>query len=1194
MKLTTFLLIIALVQASAKGFSQITIKAKNAPLEQVLKSIRLQTGYTFIYESDALQKKIVSVDVNNASLATTLLDCFKEQPLTYQVVGKNVVILVKPNSPDGKVAGLIKPVNILVTGTIVDENGKPLAGATIRLKDSLHTTVITTTSGGKFGLEIPGTSAIIVVSYIGYKTKEVTVSGADVDLVIKLEPDIAKLGVVTVTTGYQEIPKERATGSFEVIDNKTLNQVTGTDILTRLIGNTTSLNFNPQLYSASSSNPIKQSPLANLTIRGSNSIYTGFEYGSVPLVVVDGIPVEDNGTALYAGFEEDIIGKLNPNDVESVTILKDAAAASIWGARAANGVLVIVTKKGKYNQPMQIDFNANVTVTDKPDLFYYKRASTADYVGMQKYLYNNGYYDGTLSYTQYAQYGYPLPSVPLVAEILEQQKEGQITADDANSQLAALGNNDIRRDLTKYMYRNAVDQQYSLALSGGSQQAAYRLSVGYDNDLNNAVTSNQNRLTLSSSTTLRPAKNLDIQTNITYALDNTNDMSPDSYFQESGGGFLHNIMPPYTQLADSKGNPLPVIKDYRPGYVDTVGHGHLLPWTYVPLQDINDGYFKTNQADLKINVQGNYKLNSVFSAHVTYDYQKELTNADQLDDADSYAARNLINTFTSPGSYVNSNGQPQPYSLSIPLGGIYFPTLTQLTSQTLRGQLNFDKTWNKKNVINAILGSEIRDSYSTLTQNEDFGYNSDTHQYTSQLNFLDYVPEYLYGSSGQIPYVNSFFDNRQRSVSEFTNAAYTYDDRYVISASARKDAYNVFGVTTNNDFNPFYSVGGRWNVYNESFYKISWLPVLDIRATFGYNGNVDYSTAPVAIINYTTSVGANGLPFGYPSGATNNSLAPERSGQLNLGIDFGFINNVISGSIEYYRKNDKDLVANAPLDPSTGFLQYDYNSANIKARGADIIINSVNVKSRSFRWTTTFLYSYNETEVAKIFYASAPSGYSYVNGENVPGHDLRGIWAYKWAGLSNTGMPQVYFNGKISTDYSNLAYSSNDGGAMQYVGSSTPVSAGALRNSFTYGSFTLSANVLYRLGYYFRNPLAINYTNAYSGAGYLPIEFDQRWQKPGDEAHTNVPAMTYPGNSSADFVYDNSNINVLKADNIRLQEINFSYSFKKAAWQLKNVTVYGNVQNVGIIWRANKLGLDPDVYDVPQPRVYALGLRASF
>lgn len=1191
MKLTAFLLFVILLQASAKGFSQITLNEKNAPLENVLKSIKQQTGYTFIYESDALQQHSVSVNVNNVSLATALQLCFKDQGLTYKVIDKNVVIQ-QSQTP-------VKVKNFHLSGKVVDKNNKPLIGATIRIKNSDYQ--FSTDSSGEFRVDAEVEKVVLLVSYIGYQTREIAVPRQIDGLVITLALNVSELDAVTVvSTGYQELPKERATGSFEVITNKQLNQVTGSDILTRLIGNTTALNFNPQLSPTSSSDPQKKSVLSTLVVRGANSLQIGqgVNTGSYPLVVIDGVAVEDNTIGYYYTIDEDPVAKINPNDVESVTILKDAAAASIWGSRAANGVIVITTKKGKFNQPMQISFNSNLTVADKPNLFYYKRASTADYVGLQKQLYALGSYDGTLSYADYAQYGYNQPAVPEVVEILEAQKHGTITADQANAQLAALGNNDIRNDITKYILRKPINQQYSLSVTGGSNDISYRLSGGYDNDMNNTIRSGDNRLTLSSSTTVKPTKNLDIQTNITYMQFNRMDESAGNYFNESGNGNLHSsFLDPYTRLADNNGNPLAVIRDNRPEYVDTAGHGNLLDWHYVPLTDITEGYTKTNQSEVTINLQGNYKLNDVFKFGIIYNYEKLTTNVYDVEGANSYAARDLINKYTSPYNYVNpATGQPEPFHRSIPVGGIYSPTFDNLSGQTLRGQFNFDKTWNSKNVVNALAGAELRSSYATGAYNTYYGYNEDTKQYNNQLDFQRRdIPYYIGNSLTQLPYNSLNTDNRQRAISEFIEATYTYDRRYAISGSMRRDGSNVFGVATNNSFKPFYSVGGLWNINNEKFYKVDALPLLQLRATFGYNGNVNYTIPPIAVVGYPTSIGLNGLPYAYLVGATNNQLRPERTGELNLGLDFGFKNSRVTGSIEYYTKNDNGILTEAPVDPTIGVTEISYNAADTKTHGVDIKINTINVKSGPFSWTSNFMFSYNKIKITQIYtdYYADANAYSVILGAQVKGTGLTPIYAFKWAGLNNTGAPQVYMDGKKTTDYSGVAFDSYKA-SLQYIGSGTPITWGSFRNSFSYQNITLSANILYRLGYYFRKPDAINYSALVSGTSFLPAEYDQRWQKPGDEAHTNVPAFIYPTNSIGDVVYTNSTINVLKGDNVRLQEINLSYNFKLDKWKIKNIRVYGDIQNLGILWRANKLGYDPDALDVPLPLTYALGLSATF
>jgi hypothetical protein len=553
---------------------------------------------------------------------------------------------------------------------------------------------------------------------------------------------------------------------------------------------------------------------------------------------------------------------------------------------------------------------------------------------------------------------------------------------------------------------------------------------------------------------------------------------------------------------------------------------------------------------------------------------------------------------TSPYNYVDPyTGQPQPFKRALPLGGQYTTDLNNLSGQTLRGQLNFNKIWAQKHELVAIVGAEFKSSYATAAVNRYYGYNEVTKQYNNRLDFLREDLPSLDGGIFQPDYGSTFQDNRQRAISEFANVSYTYDSRYTLSASARRDGSNVFGVATNNSFSPFYSLGGLWNIANEKFYKLTWLPSLKLRATFGYNGNVNYTTSPYPQLGVTATTGANGLRYAFINGMTNNSLRPEKTGILNLGVDFGLSGNQLSGTIEFYTKKNKDIISSSPIDPTTGLLTTAYNSANMKSEGIDITLNAILIGKGSFRWTNTTLFSYNRSKITAVFTTPTiltPNNI-IIGGTKVPDYDVNPIFAYKWAGLSNTGAPQyIDDKGNVSTDYLTRPYTGLYYGIANYVGSATPIYYGAYRNTVSYKGFALSANLIYKLGYYFRRPDAINYNAVAFNSIYLSAEYGQRWQKPGDEVNTNVPAFNYPITAGSDAVYRNADINVLKGDHIRLKEINFSYTLNKPEWKIKHIQISGNIQNLGIIWRANKQGYDPDILDVPRPRSYTIGLNANF
>lgn len=424
MRLTTAILIATIMQVSASGFAQkITLSEKKIGLKSLFKEIRRQSNYNFLYTNKQLElTKPIDIKVSGLELPKVLDLIFKDQPLTYIIDENTVVIKERKQSILDVISGYLNAVDI--SGTVLNEAGFPMLGAVVRVEGTKR--VIATDVYGKFSFKDLAPEAKLVISYVGYATQTVEISGKT-DFTIKMAPEAKMIDEVTiVSTGYQDLPKERATGSFEVITKDQLLHSTDPNLIRRLEGITTSMDFRNDLRAVNSSNPgAQRSPLVNLTIRGKNTLNENTNadlngnYSGQVLVVIDGI------ASPYS------IDKINPNDVESVTILKDAAASSIWGSRAANGVIVVKTKKGGYNNKMRVAFNSNVNITEKVDLFYNKTMSVSDFIDAQK--------------QQFLNAGIALPAADIarlygqetaspVAEILDSWKfKGVITEAQANA-----------------------------------------------------------------------------------------------------------------------------------------------------------------------------------------------------------------------------------------------------------------------------------------------------------------------------------------------------------------------------------------------------------------------------------------------------------------------------------------------------------------------------------------------------------------------------------------------------------------------------------------------------------------------------------------------------------------------------------------------------------------------------------------
>jgi TonB-linked SusC/RagA family outer membrane protein len=1037
-----------------------------------------------------------------------------------------------------------------LSGSVHDgQDGRTLPGATVRLKLSGAVTV--TDAQGNFSLAAPLGRDTLVVAFIGYQGRSLAVQGPFKEPInMVLLPGAHNIGEVLVSTGYQQLSRERATGSFDHLDNELIDRAVSPNILSRLDGVAGGVLFDKHGNS-----------VTNFSVRGLSTLTASI---TGPLIVLDNFPYDGD------------VANINPNDVESVTVLKDAAAASIWGVRAGNGVVVITTKRGRNNQAMRVSINSSYTVSAKPDVFSTHPVSSSDFIDLEQFLFAKGYYNGALNNGTH-------PLVSPVVELLGQVRSGAISAAQANGQIDALRGIDVRSDFDKYVYRGARNQQHSFSLSGGGDKANYIVSVGYDKDLQNLVGNAYDRLTVRDANTFHPLKNLELQTSIQYTKSNTILDSQGGYGSILPGAGKASLLP-YSQLTGVVG------KHYRAAFIDTAGQGKLLDWRYRPVSEIGLADNRVRLNEVLLNAGLKYRLLPSLSAEVRYQYENSSTDGRNYYSTDTYFARNLVNMFTQvSGGVVN---------YVVPYGGILDQSFSRLLSNDIRGQLNYDHDWGQQHRLDVIFGGEVRQNTTDGTSGRTYGFSGDT--YTSQAaDQVNRYPTYdnVAGSS-VIPYQDSFSGRLNRNVSLYGNAAYSYLGRYTVSASARKDANNLFGVESNRKWVPLWSAGAAWLVSAEPFYHWDVMPYMKLRATFGYSGNVNNSIPALTTIRYVTPNffnSINNLPFAAISNYPNPNLRWEKVGMTNVALDFATRGNRLSGSLEYYYKNPRDLIGLVPADPTagTGSVLND-NSAELKEHGVDITLNSLNLDG-AFKWNTSLLFSLNKNKVAKYLYS--PASYSsYINSGNITpvvGQPAASLISYKWAGLDPVnGNPMVYFNGKPSEDYSAVVdgVGKND---LVYSGSAVPQVFGAFRNDFSFKSFSLSVNISYRFDYYFRK-YATGYSSLFSN--WLGFDdYGQRWQKPGDELHTNVPSLSYPADGNRDAVYDLANITVLRADNIRLQDIRLSYSFNRSDWAgipFRSLQLYAFASNLGIIWRANKLGLDPDYGNaLPAPRAVSIGCK---
>ena len=1156
--LTALVILLTCLQVSSKGVSQtVTCSGKSMRLSKVFSMMEQQTGYVFFFAHGILNEtKPVTLDIKNMPLRKALDLCFKEQPLIYTMEDKTIFVSRKKEEDPAYLVPEAANAPVVIRWSVMDEENAPVVGALIRVKGT--TLSATTDDKGFFSLSGVAPDAVLEVSAVNIVTIQVPVDNRSV-FVIRVKSSVKELDQYqVVSTGYQRIPKERATGSFVQVNKELINRSVSTNILDRLDGVTSGLIFNKNLGMDADN----QSAIA---IRGRSTLFANPN----PLIVVDNFPYEGD------------ISTINPNDVESITILKDAAAASIWGAFSGNGVIVITTKKGRPNKPATLSFNANVTVTDEPDLFYEQRMSSADLVEVEKMLFDKGLYNNRIANA-------PGVISPVV-DLLDKARRNVITAAEANAQLERLKGIDNRNDMLDYLYRKAVKQQYALNVSGGSGDHSYYFSGGFDKNLNNNVKDQFSRITLNASNTYKLLKGrLDWTTGVTFS---RNDSRPGEGFPPGS-----NMMP-YSRLADDNGNALITPNSsVRVAYADTIGAGRLLNWQYKPLEELAFLNNKIQLTDYRINTQLRYNIlvgsKHTLSATAFYQYNKGVSIQKNFHSQETFFTRDLINKFTSL-----KTGVVRP----IPLGGIMDEDNRDYQSHNGRGQLDYSFiSANRLHSVTALLGTEIRDVSAFSSSDRLYGYNK-TYETGSRLNYREQYPViYSETRPEMIPDRLLRFGSTDRYLSYFANGAYTYKQRYTFTASARKDESNLFGVKTNQKGVPLWSAGLAWTISEEAFYKLGWLPYLKLRVTNGYNGNVNKSiTALITATMYGPSAIYNVITADVLN-APNPSLRWEKTRMQNIGIDFASRHHRIDGSIEYYTKKGTDLIASSSIEPSTGFSTFTGNTADMKGSGIDLVLNTTNIKGK-LQWKTNLLFSHVTDKITGYKVATDVAG-TYTRAQifnPIEGRPLYAVYSFPWAGLDPaTGDPMGFVEGKPSKDYVAMIVNT-DLSTLKYHGSATPRVFGSVRNTLTWKELSLSFNITYKMGYFFRRKSF--YNSDLTGVLIIPAHADyaKRWQKPGDEKNTNVPSFVYPSLlQGREGMYASSEVLVEKGDHIRLQDIRLDYELDKQKIKglpVQHIRFYIYASNLGILWRANKQQIDPDVISgIPASRSVAIGAAIDF
>lgn len=1039
-----------------------------------------------------------------------------------------------------------------LTGYVLDaESGYPVAGVSINLHKGEQLTQ--SDNKGYFAFKAISFPDSITVKHVGYKSQSLVLTINQNDLFIYLDPIGEAIEEVIVSTGYYRIPLERSSGSFEVINGNTLNQSFSGSLLDRLEGNTSSIAFDRRRSTLTET----PNDRLSLRLRGISTVKSN----SQPLIIVNDFP--------YEGDFNDI----NPNDIEQITLLKDAVASSLWGARSGNGVIVIKLKEGVENTRQSISAHLYNRIGSKPDLMSsWRHIPSNDYIELEKQMFSNNYYRD-----------HPVVVRSPVVDLLFKHRAGEISENELEDQLEVYRGRDIRKEASEILYRTSNEIDAGFSSRGGTANFGYVLSLGYNNN-NEVISGNQGERY-----SLRSDSRISLSDRITFEL--TTDFihrnrKANGISLFDVGGLIpasKNMLYPYASLDDK------IAKAYSHSYLDQFNEDIGRDWYLYPLQEIQlrDNRFNSNA------IRGNaglvYKVLDGLQMSMKYNYNLTL-NSDQINHhRNSFFTRNLVNQFT------QADGK-----LIIPEGGIQQWNRSRSERKGGRIQLDYDRRIFDGLNVTGLAGAEISQQLTIYDPSQVlYGFDSDTYLGNASLDYENIHPTRPQGSQripGNGGQVHEYID---RFVSYFALGSLEWARKYILTSSLRWDASNLFGVKTNNKGVPLWSTGLSWNVSNEKFMEKSPFVLLKVRTSYGVNGNInkDATAYPTAFFarSSITQLQEAGLRT-----AGNPQLRWEKVKTFNAGLDFAIVNNRLRGVFDYYTKNSFDLIGYSNLDPTTGILPGNVgvieltNYGKLWSRGIDMSLSSMILQTKAFQWETGLTTSFVKNKV--VDYQEDVlniNQYFQPNVAAVAGKSRDIMYAFPWYGLdSKTGSPLVMNDNGLGIVYGTNVTAFPYENLLQ-VGNSFPLWSGGFSNRFNYKSVTLHALIMWKGKYNFRRP-SINYASLLEN-WQMHEDYTLRWRQTGDEHLTNVPSQPRVLDRNREIYYANSEILVERGDHIRLQNLSLSYHLPLSNQKIA-VEIQCTAENLGLIWRKNNRGLDPEYFQsfYMPPRIYSVGTRIVF
>lgn len=1076
-----------------------------------------------------------------------------------------------------------------VQGVVISsEDNMPLIGASVYIKaedlskdgNSPTITGVITDIDGKFNISVPEGVTRLFCSYVGHEVQELKLVPGKNQYEITLFPSAQVLDAVVVT-GYQTVERRKLTAAVGKlnISDETIGAVKSID--QALAGQIAGL-------SVTSTSGAPGAP-AKIRIRGTSSLNGTQD----PLWVLDGIPLEgtdvpqSNVLNDVSNIQQSSIAGLNPADIENITVLKDAAATAIYGARAANGVIVITTKKGKVGKPV-INFSSKFTYMPTLSTNRLNMLNSQEKVDLElELLRSNFAYGDNKGGVSKIISGYGL------TDAYKKGGWGALTP-EAQTDISRLRNTET--DWGDILFRDAFNQEYSLSLSGGNERVTYYTSIGYYQENGNVKGVGLDRLNIVAKTSYKVNRMLKFEVSLfvnrrnnkTYLTDTYGLVNPVYYSRKAN---------PYYQPFDANGN-------------------YVYDFDVQNNSDTDLGFNIFEERKNTSNEETINALSSIFDAELRFNDKLKFTtqlglqldkaSKEQIADKESFSMRIIRKN----SKYWDSASQSNKYF--IPDGGVHKAYENTNSQITWKAMGEYRDSFNDMHELEVMVGTELRKTWYETLFSAGYGFDRQTLT-TKPVVFPDE------DRARQFPlHQKTYKENAY--VSFFSTASYSLMNRYTFGGSIRFDGSDLFGVDKKYRYLPLYSVSGLWRLSNEPFMQGTrkWMDNLAFRVSYGIQGNIDKNTSPFLLGKYIVD---NILPGGSEhmidiNSAPNKKLRWEKTQSVNVGLDFSVLNQAINLSVDYYYRKGTDLIGKQMLPLETGFVSTNINWASMVNKGVEVSLSTRNVATKNFSWYTNLNFAYNNNKVLR---EAIPEAQTIPGREGYP---VDAIFAIKTAGLDEEGYPLFYDKeGKKVTlkelyrlqDPFGLGFTVNsdvtpaeERSFYSYIGSQDTPYTGGLINTFSYKNWELTANLSFNLGGYVRTTPSYNFINFDRGQNVNSDILD-RWTPENTDGR--LPALITSEKRADEYywydqkseIYKNLDIWVKKLNYFRLQNLRLGYRLpekmtKSLGMGSASVAIEG--RNLLVFGSSYKNFLDPESmynpYAPPIPKSITFSLNLNF